>query len=298
MGSMYFLYFDESGCTSKFTATSSPLSPALVISGLIIKASSLPTITIRFMDLKKQYFRKKQSAEVKEYNSNWIRHEIKGNEIRKIIATENRNNRRPIEYFLKDVIALLDEHNCKLISRVFVKGINAEFRGTAVYSSAIQSFYGIFQHFLNDKNSNGVIIGDSRDAHQNSQVSHSVFSKKMSASGDDFNRILEMPMFAHSENSAGLQLADLIASGLIWPITMESFCKPHIKNNHIRDYARLKEIFCQPVSKLQYRYTDKMNYRQGGIIISNKLNSLPAKCFFKNEKDLCKIYEKITLKQH
>ncbi|MGZ3633646.1 MAG: DUF3800 domain-containing protein [Parachlamydiaceae bacterium] len=283
---MYLLYFDEAGCTATLPAVTSPITPMLVITGLIIKADYLPYITREFMDLKKKYFKMQTSTGQHVYHSNWIRHEIKGAEIRKILATSPRNTKRPMTYFLKDVCKMLERNECRLISRVFVKGVAAEFKGTPVYTSTIQSFYGIFQNYLEMKNSRGLIIGDSRDANQNSQVSHSIFSKKMSASGDSFDRIVEMPTFAHSENSAGLQLADLMASGLIWPIAVETFCKNHIQSVHMRNYSSIKDGFLKSLMGLQYRYMDNVNRRQGGIIITNKLSNLPAKYFFKMESDI------------
>ncbi|MGE3757995.1 MAG: DUF3800 domain-containing protein, partial [Pseudobdellovibrionaceae bacterium] len=160
-------------------------------------------------------------------------------------------------HFLHAVFDIFNRYDCKIISRVFIKGIGAEFRGVPVYTSAIQSFYGIFQNFLQEVQSKGLIIGDSRDANQNSQVSHSIFSKKMSANGDVFSNIIETPTFAHSENSAGLQLADLLASGIIWPIGIETFCASHMNSVHIRkNYSVFKEQFLLNLMARQYRYTD------------------------------------------
>lgn len=52
---MYILYFDEAGCTASVPDVSSPISPMLVITGLIIRADYIPYITKNFMDLKKEY---------------------------------------------------------------------------------------------------------------------------------------------------------------------------------------------------------------------------------------------------
>ena len=237
------------------------------------------------MTLKKKYFFNQMPEAFREHHSNWIRQEVKGSDLRKIFASSSRNQRRPKTLFMHKVFESLRRNNCRLISRVFIKGVSVEIKGTAIYSASIQSFYAMFQNFLEAHDSRGMIIGDSRDSNQNSQVSHSIFSKKMSSKGDDFSRIIEMPAFAHSENSAGLQLADLLASGIIWPIAIETFCKPLLQSIHIRNYESVKESFLEPLSRMQYRYMVGTE-RRGGITIANRLSHLPPACFFKSQQDI------------
>jgi hypothetical protein len=39
---------------------------------------------------------------------------------------------------------------------------------------------------------------------------------------------MEVPSFGHSDNHAGLQLADLICSAFLWPMAMHAYCEGHI----------------------------------------------------------------------
>jgi len=296
---MYILYFDEAGCTGKLPSITSPIAPVLVITGLIIKADFLPYITRDFMNLKKKYFFKLLSESQKAHNSNWIKLELKGSDLRKILAKTSRNKRRPITSFFNDFFKMLNRYECRIVSRVYIKGIGADFKGASVYGSSIQYFYGAFQNYLEQKGSQGIIIGDSRSANQNSQVAHSIFSKKMSASGDDFSKIIEMPTFSHSENSAGLQIADLLASGLLCPIAIETFCKGHINSIHIRDYSAVKSEFLDPVMNLQYRYKDASQKRTlGGIIVSNSLTDLPPASLFKFGTDILQKFPNQKIRTH
>jgi len=294
---MYILYFDEAGCTAPLPSVTSPISPLLVISGLIVNADFLPYLTRDFMALKEKFFYNQMNPTLRTHRSNWIRQEIKGADLRKILASSGRNQRRPKTIFLREVFKILNRYQCKMISRVFVKGINADINGVSVYTSTIQSFYGIFQSFLEEQKSKGLIVGDSRDAGQNSQVSHSIFSMKMAAKGDKFSNIIEMPTFAHSENSAGLQIADLLASGVVWPIAIETFCKPHLQCVHIRDYSMVKSDFLDPLSQLQYRYIQDKK-KLGGIIIHNRLTNVRPICFFKNENQIKVLHPTQNLTVH
>lgn len=83
-----------------------------------------------------------------------------------------------------------------------------------------------FNEFLLARNSRGVLIADGRAHHQNIQVSHSVFTQKWRTGGDPFPSMLEVPVFSHSENHVGLQLADLIASTLVFPMAATNYCVP------------------------------------------------------------------------
>lgn len=293
---MFILYYDEAGCPGTLTSCISPISPLFVISGLIVPADFLPYLTRDFMALKKKYFLKQMPENLREHHSNWIQQEVKGSDIRRLLSKPNRNVRRPKTYFLKELCVLLKRYDCKIVSNVYIKGVGLEFRGAPAYTATIQSFYSIFQHFLEEKKSKGLIIGDSRNARQNSQVSHSIFSQKMSYSGDKFSQVVEMPTFVHSENSAGVQIADLLASGLIWPFAIDTFCMKHINSVHIRDYSRIKQDFLKTVMGLQFRYIDKAERKLGGFSVRNKLSDLPNSSFFKSKDFLNSNYKDQKLK--
>jgi len=43
-------------------------------------------------------------------------------------------------------------------------------------------------------------------------------------SGDLYDRLIELPTFAHSDNHAGLQVADAMCSALLTPIAVNTYC--------------------------------------------------------------------------
>jgi hypothetical protein len=78
-------------------------------------------------------------------------------------------------------------------------------------------------------NDRGVVIADSRVPGQNVNVAHSVFTQKYRATGDPYPRILEVPVFGHSNNHVGLQLADVVGSALLAPTRLLFFLAPRGK---------------------------------------------------------------------
>jgi Protein of unknown function (DUF3800) len=109
---------------------------------------------------------------------------------------------------------------------------------------SMQSIYNDFQNLLASDNDTGMVIVDSRVKHLNTPVAHAIFTRKFKSSGDNYDRILELPAFSHSENHAGLQLADKLSSALIFPLAVHSYCEGQIQSVHVRPpYADLKQLY-------------------------------------------------------
>ncbi|MEV2265794.1 DUF3800 domain-containing protein [Nonomuraea africana] len=53
-----------------------------------------------------------------------------------------------------------------------------------------------------------------------------MFTQKWRTGGDPFAPLSEVPLFAASDNHAGLQIADLLASTLVFPMAASAYCPP------------------------------------------------------------------------
>jgi hypothetical protein len=62
-----------------------------------------------------------------------------------------------------------------------------------------------------------------RTHNQNVRMAQSVFTQKWRTAGDPFPFMREIPVFAHSDNHAGLQMADLVASTLVFPMAAAAY---------------------------------------------------------------------------
>ena len=147
----------------------------------------------------------------------------------------------------------------------------------------MQSICETFQHLLAAQGRTGFIIGDSRNKPLNVNVAHSIFTLKCRSSGDPLANIIELPLFGHSENHAGLQVADLVVSTLLFPLTMHAYCTGYVQNLHIRPgYNRIQARYGTELQRLQYRFADPSSGRwRGGIVVSDAHAHRPGGLLFR-----------------
>ncbi|AGX87309.1 DUF3800 domain-containing protein [Candidatus Symbiobacter mobilis] len=277
---MYVCYIDEAGCTGELTGPGSAVQPAFVLNGLIVPAGRIESLTRAWIQLKQTYFPKRLPQESNIHD--WMVAEIKGSDIRRMARADARNERRFAHQVVGSALDLLERHGTHIVGRVFVKPIPGAFDGTAVYTSSVQSVCRSFQTFLEQNDDIGIVIADSRNKGKNTNVAHSVFTQRYAAAGDPYSRIIEIPTFGHSDNHAGLQLADLICSTLLFPIAVQR-CASHVLTDHTHcspHYERLPDKFGERLQALQYRYRDGNSYWHGGISLTDKVSQQHATILF------------------
>ena len=275
---MKICYVDESGDTGVLHSATSPIQPVFSIVGVIVDHANLQSMTTDFLDLKGRFFPGR--GYLHEYLNRILR-EIKGSELRKKAADTSRRERRHAFGFLDGVVFLLEKYQVRLIGRVWIKGISQPFNGRAVYTSSIQSIYTSFECCLRETDDLGVVIADSRTARTNSQVSHSIFTQKFKVGGDDYGRIIDLPTFAHSQNHSGLQLADLVCSGIVTPMAINAYCQGHVRSVHVRPgYGQIKSRYAGRIKALQYRHLDAGRWR-GGLTVSDSISQQSGGLMFR-----------------
>lgn len=263
---MLICYLDEAGCTGCLPGSDSPIQPVFVPAGVILDAQHLPQLTLDFLRIKRRFYPRRMGPRFLDA----IRAEIKGSEIRAHVAGR-RGDRRHALGVLDAFMSLLEKYQAKLIGRVWVKEIGRENSNRALYTSSVQAICSYFHHLLNLQGSSGILIADARRKHQNSDVSHSVFTQKFSAAGDRLARLIEIPTYGHNENHVGLQLADWLCSALLFPLATYSYCRGHIRSVHVSDeYGIIRDRFGRRLMRLQYRYQQRGRYI-GGLVVSDGL---------------------------
>ena len=272
------LYVDEAGCLGVLPLGHSSIQPVFVVTGLIIDSSAVPQITQDFLKLKRRFF---PGLCTSNHLLDDILPEVKGANLRKNIASGGRNVRRAAAFFLGEIVKLLSDHDAKLISRIWIKPPGAQFDSLSVYTFSIQSLCDSFQKHLSEGNDSGFIVADSRSKDLNSKVSHSIFAQKFGSKESRYSSILELPMFGHSDNHSGIQLADLVCSAILFPTAIETYCKGHISNTHVRDYSALKKRFMSRIESMQYRYQTTLKRWKGGVTVSDGLNQRSGAHLFK-----------------
>jgi hypothetical protein len=276
---MYLCYMDESGCTGALPSATSPIQPILAVTGIIVDESRLHHITIDYLNLKQRFFPGKLPVTAEFLQ--WVLVEIKGSEVRKQVRSSSHRKRSPAFLFLDEFIKLLESYAIKIIGRIWAKGIGQPFNGRSVYTSSVQHICNYFNHFLSVNNHNGFIISDSRNPTLNSNVSHSIFTAKFKASGDAFPCLIEMPSFGHSENHVGIQMADLLCSGLLFPLATCSYCLGHVFSVHVQaSHIGLKRRFGARLRELQYVYHNQAGKLTGGITVSDAIGKKSPAAMF------------------
>ena len=266
---MKLCYVDEAGDTGALPTATAPIQPVLIICAVVIDQGSLSRLTHDLIALKKRFF-PKLLPPGRPYLA-WMPRELKGSEIRKSICSADRNGRRQAIGLLDKTVDLLRGYDIKIFGRALIKEIGGTIDGNAVYTSSMQAICFTLQNFLSQTGDSAFIIADSRNFTLNTSVANSIFTKKLKQGGDDYPSILEVPVFGHSNNHAGLQLCDLLCSGLLFPMAIDAYCTSHVANLHVRPgYSILRARYGLRLAQLQHRYLE-MGRKRGGITTDDKL---------------------------
>ena len=251
--------------------------PVLAIAGLFVDAARLKSLTHDYLNLKYRFYPDLNYRSTRRLDR--ILPEIKGADLRKHATRGNaRNNRRAIG-LLDRLMSLLRRHEVRLVARIWVKAPGSQFEGTAVYTSSIQGLCTYFEHYLKERDSTGLCIADSRTKSRNLRVSHSIFTQKFGAV-PNYERLVELPTFGHSDNHAGLQICDIVCSGLLYPIACFAYCTGHVNNVHVQPGAsRLRSRYGQQLKELQHRYQYGGRY-VGGVTVADHLNQRSGALMF------------------
>ncbi|MET8864026.1 DUF3800 domain-containing protein [Nonomuraea sp. NPDC004580] len=113
-------------------------------------------------------------------------------------------------------------------------------------------------------------------------MAHSIFTQKWKTGGDPYPALRDVPLFAGSDNHAGLQIADYLASTLLFPMAASAYCPPLQGNPHSSGrYNDVRKEFGSRVEALQYRYRDESGYWRGGVVVSDPIGKRTGSLLFR-----------------
>jgi Protein of unknown function (DUF3800) len=250
---MHVAYVDDAGDVQTVPAAHTAVPPILAFGAVALRAESLPQLTRDFLALKRTHFRGRMSS---HHLLDDVLVEIKGADLKAMIR-ESHRKRRIAFRFCTDLLDLLDASDARVFGRVWVKQVGVPLDGRAVNTFSIQAMCHTFQDMLANRNDEGLMVIDSSTPGLNAMVSHSIFTQRFRAAGDQYERLVEMPTFGHSKNHVGLQIADIIASGLVTPMAAEAYCTGHMTGVHVHArYREIKQRYAPRLRVLQHRYQD------------------------------------------
>jgi hypothetical protein len=279
---MYIAYVDDAG---DLGAIANPPQhndqPVFALTMLLVNQTRLSAMVPEFLQVKRNFF--PGLIPPASHFLGAVLKEIKGADLRRDIATGNRNQVRHATNFLSEITDLCIRSDIKIISKVFVKAIGQQNSHTAVYTTACQSLFKGFDHYLTTVDDIGICIADSRTKGLNVPVAHSIFTQMFSTKRAHYPRIMELPTFGHSDNHVGVQICDLITSALIVPVAVHTYCTGYIANVHVQaGYSKIRARFSTRLQQLLYRYKDSQHLWRGGITVSDAILHRPSSEMFKN----------------
>ncbi|TFB10488.1 DUF3800 domain-containing protein [Candidatus Marinimicrobia bacterium MT.SAG.4] len=203
-------YVDESGDPNRHSV---PIkigtTPIFTLSALGLPLSDWRDYTSEYLQLKRRFF-KSEINRTRVHAAKW---EIKGSDLSK---PSNKDDRRGAK-FLEKVIELIERYKGKLFAVSVIKSVGHPTLATSIYTSSLQILVERLSIYVGESNiyANGIIIVDSRKKHLDRQVAESHMSFIFgSETGREFTNIIEAPLFADSQLTQGLQIADNIGSAI------------------------------------------------------------------------------------
>jgi uncharacterized protein DUF3800 len=261
-------YVDESGGVED-PVSAPDATPLMVIAGVVFDQGRLPSLTREFLQIKRRFFGGK--APGAGHHLDFVLAEVKGKDIRGFVRSNSRKRHHAIAY-LDHVVRLLSDHGCRLVGRVWIKAPGDALDPRSSYTYAIQDLARTFQQFLTQDQDLGLMICDARMQNQNAEVAHSIFTQKHQVGGDPLDRLVEAPAFGHSGNHIGLQLADLVASAVLFPMAARTYCAATFTGPHVDPhFDTVKRRFAERVRRLQHRYQDSTGKWRGGVTVSDAI---------------------------
>ena len=224
----------------------------MVVAAVSFPMSRVRDVTFELADLKKQFHPLWKRDCPKPFD--WMLRELKGADIRKQVAEGGRRQWRPALGKLGKVIDVIKRNDGAIFGCVYVLQPGHVNNATAMYTKAIQRICAIYERHLAALSDEGIMIIDSRRHKENVNAAHSILTRQLKKGGPGYRRLQEVPLFAHSDNHAGLQIADLVASGIIFPLAMDAYCKGKISNIHVRpEYSRIRSRLATRVREIAYQ---------------------------------------------
>lgn len=251
----------------------------MVIAGLIIDASQIPALTLTrdFLAFKRRFFPGRFS---RGPALDHVLNEIKGGEILQMTRSDSRNKRRQADLIRSDLLDLVEDYGCRLMGRIWVKEAGKGLKPEATYCYAVQDIALHLSQYLLRGNSAGLLIADGRSQTLNVPVAHSIFTQKWRTGGDPYPPLLEVPLFAHSDNHVGLQIADLIASTLIFPMAANAYGAPAGSVHASPRYRTVRDRYGHRLRGLQHRYRDETGRWRGGLVVSDPVGKRSGALLF------------------
>lgn len=280
---MQICYVDESGDAEPLRTGLRESPPVFVLVGMTVPSQHLKSLGWDYLQLKKEFNPTFASLRLSEL----VEAEVKGAKLRKDIRKDrgSRNIRRRAFGYIDSTFDLLEKYSCQLVGRILVKrpdDANAA-SDRVTYSSSIAELATTFQAQLAAARTQGLMVLDARTKIKNAPSAHGITTRRFRSGGDSYPNLVESPVFGHSDTHIQLQIVDIVASAVVFPVACQVFCSEHTWNAHPHaNYAKIKDRFGSRLQQLEYRYTDGDGQRRGGFQVVDPVSRRPTHLLFRD----------------
>lgn len=276
---MQLCYIDESGTAETLVDTNPEQQPVIVIAGVSLPEADLTAITHEWINLKKTFY-----PSIAKSGHGWldaILAETKGSSVRRRFQRRATRRQKQNAVGLVDgTLKILERHQAKILGRVWIKQLDVENHGMSMYAMSLQFICAAFDASL-PTGERGMVVVDSQTYRHNHQLAHSIFTQRFGKNPKHCG-LVDMPVFGHSDNHAGLQIADLLCSAVLAPIASSVYAGAYAAWNQHCDsgYLDIREEFGERLEALTFPLTTpshKTGKPSSSVVVSDPVSKRGAR---------------------
>lgn len=259
---MQLCYVDESGKAETLIRADADRQPVVVVAGVSFPEAHLTDVTHEWIELKRSYLPAVRGMSRHGWLDGILK-ELNGATLRRgFRTTATTRQRRHAIGFLDGLVRLLERHDCRIVGRVWVKQLDVPIDGMALHVSSLRFICAAF-HAALAEDERGMVLIDSQTYQHNHRLAHAIFTQRF-ARRPSHERLLDMLVFGHSDNHAGLQLADLLCSALLAPIACTTYASELAGWNRHCDpgFLDIRERYGERLARLVYAWGDPRDGRE------------------------------------
>jgi Protein of unknown function (DUF3800) len=270
---MQLCYVDESGKAETLTRADVQQQPVVVIAGVSLPEAELTSITHDWIELKARFY----PGMAERGQKGWldgILHDIKGTSLRRGFRAKASNRQRKHAIgLIGETIGLLERHDARIIGRIWLKALDEPNDDMSIHTSSLHFICAAVHAGLVDDERRMVVV-DSQTYQHNFRLAHSMFTLRFGKRALH-DRLVDMPVFGHSDNHAGLQIADLLCSAVLAPIACAVYGGSYASwNSHCdRGFLDIRERFGERLERLTYQWHNARLGRLSSSVVVHDPNT-------------------------
>jgi Protein of unknown function (DUF3800) len=274
------LYVDEAGNAARFSHAGSPsASPVFVVAGVTLAPGQLCTAKERLLIARRRAFGAPRTRSLVE---NLYDNEVKAAVLRAgMNGTGSRLHQRRCWEYVEDSVSILEDLRARVFAHVWLKTPGSWLDESGAYRTSLQHFATGFSHRLAADDNCGAMLLDARSPKKDSSAQRAIVDLKYSCEPDSVtDRLIgltEVASVGDSKNFVGLQLADLVASALLFPMACVAFRTELGIYKSPAQFQEAQKTYGERLAALQCHWRTPDRRRRDGFVVTHAGEQLDAR---------------------